>query len=176
MTKLIALAAFAFATAGYAQNMPMAGTAAPVCPRDAEPVPPALAVWHVRTPIEAATGAGSLGAAMVKPDVAYTVSLADTAAVAYPIAPAHPGAPASHGGIVRVTVATAGTYRVAIGAGAWLDMVSGSTALPSVGHGHGPACSGIRKMVDFTLKPGGYVLQIAGNTAATIPLLIAKLG
>ena len=38
----------------------------------------------------------------------------------------------------------------------------------SVTHGHGPACSGIRKMVEFDVKPGRYQLQIVNAPAASI--------
>eukprot|EP01032_Pedospumella_encystans_P036751 gene36751-41603_t len=38
-----------------AQDMPMATAAAPVCPRDAEPVPATLAAWADRRPLAAAT-------------------------------------------------------------------------------------------------------------------------
>ena len=48
-------------------------------------------------------------------------------------------------------------------------------AAVSVAHGRGPACSGIRKMVDFALEPGLYVLQIAGNGGPSLPVMIARL-
>ena len=66
-----------------------------------------------------------------------------------------------------------GTYRVALGAGAWVDMLRDGKAIASTAHGHGPACSGIRKIVDFPLTPGSYVLQLAGSPDANIPVLVA---
>jgi hypothetical protein len=175
MTKLIAIALLAFAAPVDAQDMPMAHAPAPVCPKDSQPIPPALSAWSTRTPNAAVAAATELGKAAVVPGTAYDVSLAPTPAVTYPVVPTHPGATGSRGGLVRVAIATAGTYRVAIGAAAWLDMVQGTTTLPSVGHSHGPTCSGIRKMVDFALRPGSYTLQIVGNAEATLPLLIVRL-
>src|SRR3546814_2325418 len=58
--------------------------------------------------------------------------------------------------LVPIEIATAGTYRVALSEGAWVDMVRDGTSLPSVAHGHGPRCSGIHKIVDFKLAPGRY--------------------
>lgn len=176
MTKLMALALLAvLVMPARAQNLPMEQAAAPVCPRDAEPIPLMLAGWSSKTPLDAATDAASLAKAVVMPGTAYTLSLAETPMVAFPVRPSHPGGSVSHSGLVRFTVARAGTYRVAIGSGAWLDVVRDTTSLESVGHGHGPNCSGIRKMVDFALQPGTYTVQIAGNGAASIPLLIARL-
>lgn len=54
-------------------------------------------------------------------------------------------------------------------------MVRDGAAVVSVGHGRGPACSGVRKMVDFALEPGRYVLQIAGNGGQSLPVMIARL-
>jgi homogentisate 1,2-dioxygenase len=64
---------------------------------------------------------------------------------------------------------------VALGSGAWIDVLKGKAAMASVAHGHGPDCSGIRKMVDFRLSPGRYTLQIAANGEQTLPLMIARL-
>jgi hypothetical protein len=47
--------------------------------------------------------------------------------------------------------------------------------LTSIAHGHGPDCSGIRKMVDFRLEAGSYVLQIVGNGAPTVRVLVASV-
>ena len=57
---------------------------------------------------------------------------------------------------------------------AWVDVVRAGRALASSAHGHGPACTGIRKIVDFRLQPGRYVLQVSGGTSASVPVLIAR--
>ncbi|ABE63535.1 hypothetical protein Nham_2757 [Nitrobacter hamburgensis X14] len=62
-----------------------------------------------------------------------------------------------------IDVREAGTYRVALDSAAWIDLVRGRQAVISIAHGHGPACTGIRKIVDFPLAPGLYTLQIAAN-------------
>lgn len=176
MTKtLVFLLAAMAAMPAAGQDAPMASAAAPVCPRDAEPVPATMASWADRKALTAALDEASLGSAVLAPGVAVDLALASTPAVSYVLRPSHPGGSVSHGGMLTFTVDSAGTYRVAIGSGAWIDVVANKTSLESVAHGHGPNCSGIRKMVDFALQPGAYVLQIAGNGTATLPVLIAKL-
>jgi hypothetical protein len=72
-------------------------------------------------------------------------------------------------------VERAGTYRIALASAAWIDVLRGKTAVESSSHGHGPDCSGIRKMVDFPLQPGRYVIQIAANGAQVLPFMILRL-
>lgn len=45
----------------------------------------------------------------------------------------------------------------------------------SVAHGHGPACSTIRKTVDFDLKPGRYLLQVARSRTEAIRIMVSRL-
>lgn len=71
------------------------------------------------------------------------------------------------GGAVMIgfTVETAGRYGVALDQRGWIDVVpgaSGGEPLKSVAHGHGPACSTIRKIVRFDLQPGPYRLYLTG--------------
>jgi hypothetical protein len=81
----------------------------------------------------------------------------------------------SYGGLLGFTVTQAGTYRVGIGSGAWLEVVRDRTALESAAHSPGPACTGVRKMVDFALTPGTYLLEISGNGTAKLPVLVTRL-
>lgn len=80
--------------------------------------------------------------------------------VAYRPSPTRSASAEKWGGIVPITVAKAGRLIVAIDAGAWIDLVQDGMVVVSAGHGHGPACSGIRKMVEFDVVPGRYLLQI----------------
>ena len=93
--------------------------------------------------------------------------------VAFASAPGRAPKPGTFGGVYQFNVATAGTYRIALEAGAWIDVVRDGKSLESVAHMEGPACSGIRKIVDFTLAPGRYVLQLSGAKDAPMRVLIA---
>ncbi|WEK43594.1 MAG: homogentisate 1,2-dioxygenase [Candidatus Sphingomonas colombiensis] len=103
------------------------------------------------------------------------VALLPTSQVSYAVPPAKAGAPASNGGLLGFFVARPGRYRVALGNAAWVDVVRDGKSLTSVAHNHGPACSGIRKMVDFDLSPGRYLLQIAGSDALASGVMVSAV-
>ena len=152
----------------FAQEM----DAAAPCTAPAD-LPEALADW--RNPVPATAGGAQAKAAALIPGKAVTLALLPTPKVAYPLRPAKPGGSVSFGGLASFPVAQAGTWRIALGSGAWVDVVKDGKALPSIAHGHGPDCSGIRKMVDYSLTPGRYVLQVAANGSDSLPLLVTRL-
>ncbi|QDZ06777.1 hypothetical protein FPZ24_04205 [Sphingomonas panacisoli] len=92
--------------------------------------------------------------------------------VAFAPAPDRAPKPGSFGGVYQFNVTTAGTYRIALAAAAWIDVVRDGKSLESVAHMEGPPCSGIRKIVDFDLTPGRYVLQLSGAKEAPMRVLI----
>lgn len=154
-------------------QMPM-DHAAPTCATPAE-LPAALAGWRNATPMQAAADAKGASRTALEPGKAVTLALRPTPAVAYPLRPAKPGGSVSYGGLASFTVKEAGTWRVALGSGAWVDVVKGGKAETSTAHGHGPDCSGIRKMVDYSLKPGRYTLQLAANGEENLTVLVTRL-
>jgi hypothetical protein len=99
-------------------------------------------------------------------------TLLPAGAVRLPVTPRRAAPAVSYSGLFAFTVTQPGRYRVALGAAAWLDVVRDGAALTSVAHAHGPDCSGIRKMVDFDLQPGRYLLQIAGNPTPRVDVLV----
>lgn len=138
-------------------------------------MPPELAGWPSRRPITASSDASGLRAATLEIGSAVDAMLKSISEVRYPIRPEKPGGSVSHGGLFAFTVKQAGTYRVALGSEAWIDVLRGKDAVASAAHGHGPDCSGIRKMVDFPLTPGRYTLQIAANGEPKLSLMIGRL-
>jgi len=168
-------AALATMAASAALANPL-GDAPADCAAETKPaLPAALAGWATPAPLAAATDRYGLAGATLVPGKAATVTLLPTPAVRYPLQPEKPGGSVSHGGLLAFTIARAGSYRIALGSGAWIDVVRAGKAVVSTAHGHGPACSTIRKMVDFSLEPGDYVLQISANAAAELAVLIAPL-
>lgn len=125
--------------------------------------------------LAAATDARSLVQAKLTLGARVDAMLSATDTVHYILTPAKPASPGSLGGMLSLPIKRAGTYRIAIGTGAWIDLVKGGTALTSVAHDHGAPCSGVRKLVDFTLKPGRYVLQIEGSKDANTLVLVTRL-
>ena len=50
---------------------------------------------------------------------------------------------------------------------------TGARALAVVDvHGHGPDCTGIRKIVSYTLQPGDYILQLVGSGTPEMTALV----
>lgn len=148
--------------------------AAPACATIATP-PAEMAGWTVRSSQSAAVDAAGLRKAVIVPGTGVDAMLSQTSAVRYALRPEKPGGSVSYGGMFAFTIKQAGTYRVALGSGAWIDMLKDGKALVSTAHGRGPDCTGIRKMVDFALEPGSYVLQLAANGTPTLPMLVTRL-
>ena len=148
------------------------GAASDAC--SAVVAPPAeMSGWASPRPLNA--GRTAARATMLTPGVAISARLPSTRDVCYAVRPEKPGGSVSYGGVFAFTVTTPGRYRVALGSGAWIDVLANGKPATSVAHGHGPACTGIRKMVDFDLAAGRYVLQVAGNGTADLPLMVTKL-
>lgn len=129
--------------------------------------------WAKAQPVKAA--ARSETAPVLTLGAGTTASLLPMADISFVIRPEKPGSPTNNGGIFAFVVPAAGRFRVALGSGAWIDVLRGTTSISSVAHGHGPACSTVRKMVDFDLQPGRYVLQVAGSDTASLPLMVSLL-
>lgn len=138
-------------------------------------LPPELAGWASPRRATAAGHASDLRSATLVVGSAANAALKPTSEVRYLSRPEKPGGSVSYGGLFAFTVDRAGLYRVALGSGAWVDVLKGRAAVASSAHGHGPDCSGIRKMVDFPLTPGRYTLQIAANGEPELPLMVARL-
>lgn len=144
------------------------------CPPTPVGLPRGMENWSHPTAIVA--GATTAKPVLLVPGGAVRATLLPISGVTYAVPPAKPGAATSHGGILAFDVARAGRYRVALGAAAWIDVLRGTTPVASVTHGHGPGCSTIRKMVDFDLKPGRHLLQIAGSESAAVTLMMLPVG
>ncbi|MBB5984448.1 hypothetical protein [Sphingobium lignivorans] len=152
-----------------------AGTALAQSACEAPALPAHLAGWSAPVARVAARDAASAQAAPLVPGQAVDLALAPVREVRFAAEPGKHPDPESHAGLAGLTVTKAGKYRVAADSPVWIDVVAAGRPLPSAGHGHGPACSGIRKMVDFQLEPGRYLLQIAGSAGASARVLVAAL-
>jgi len=167
------LLSLALAAAATPPPTPLSSPAS--CPTTPIALPEELAPWTAAAPLAAAANVDALGTAPIAIGVATDLTLGKTGEVQYALRPERPGGSVSHGGMAQFTVTRAGLYRVALGNAAWLDVVADGKGLQSVAHGHGPDCSGIRKMVDFHLAPGDYLLQIAGSGTPVVRVLVASV-
>jgi hypothetical protein len=88
-----------------------------------------------------------------------------------------PGKPVGvddRGGLVRLHVTLGGTYRLALGGKAWIDVVQKGKSVVSAAHQHGAPCSGIAKQVDFVLEPGDYTVQLTEAQTDALDMLVTR--
>lgn len=154
------------------QSMAMPMQTAP-CTGGPTALPAGMGGWAQAQPAKAAARGEAAPALTLGTGI--TATLLPMSKITFAIRPEKPGDSTSNGGIFAFVVPTAGRYRIALGAAAWIDVLRGITPATSVAHGHGPACSTVRKMVDFDLQPGRYLLQVAGSDAASLRLMVSRL-
>jgi hypothetical protein len=171
--KFFAILAAALMVSGSALAQEMR-QAAPKCEAVAAP-PPALAGWSDTRDIASATKADGLAAAALTIGKSAKVALHPTREVSYVAQPDKPGGSVAHGGLLSVAVVAAGTYQVNLSSGAWIDLLKDGRAILSTAHAPGPACTGIRKTVQFPLQPGRYVLQLSANAAPDIQVMVSHV-
>lgn len=162
-----------FVSAASPQAMPAMDHATIACPATPLPLPAGLKGWERKQPVHAAETVKTATPLPIGTGVAAI--LLPTSQIGYAVEARGGGGANSNGGMFAFTVAMAGRYRVALGAGAWVDVLRGTTPAPSVAHAHGPACTGVRKLVDFDLTPGRHVLQVAGSESPTLGLMVARI-
>lgn len=137
--------------------------------------PDASKVWQGARPVEAARNFG----AHPHPDLALgepaDVALVPAEAMTLAAPLGKPVAPGDRGGLLGFHIPLTGTYRVALGGKAWIDVVQQGRPLPSAAHAHGEPCSGVVKQVDFTLVPGDYVLQLSDAATPHVSVLLSRL-
>lgn len=135
----------------YLVILAMIALSAPVTAQDGcEPMPAEWAGWSKVVPVTEG----------FQQDRRNEMVLAPVGSVKLAAAPVKPPVTGMYAGTVAFDVARAGRARIALDQGAWIDVVKDGAIVKSVTHGHGPKCSGIRKIVDFDLTPGRYVVQI----------------
>lgn len=169
---LIALAAFALAGAPALAQQHDHGAAA--CSATDAKLPAGLEKWNGGAAIATATSGEHLPHALLTLGEGYAPSLKKKGEVTFTVEPEKPGGSVSYSGLFAFDVAEAGNYAVALSTPAWIDVLEDGKALEPQSFGHGPECTTIRKKVVFALKPGRHVLQVAGNGAETMKLMVAK--
>ena len=171
MYRSILMIALLSASAGVPAAEEMS-SAKPACTANIAPSGE-LAPWSSPVPLKAGDEAAK--APLLSASKAANVTLLPTPEVHYALRPEKPGGSISYGGLLAFDIAQAATYRIALSTAAWIDIVGKDGALRSVAHGHGPDCSGIRKMVDYVVPAGRYSLQISANGAPQITVLAVPM-
>lgn len=166
MKTLIAVALLALTPcAAFAED-----AAKPVCSTALNAtLPEAWKIWaNPETVAAAATPA-------TQPEIllghAYTAPLKPGASVDF-AAPVKKLKEGTFGGLFMLTIEKAGVYTIGLDQPAWVDVVRDGKVINSSGHGHGPACTTIRKMVDFKLDPGHYTVQLSNAPKDTAVIAV----
>jgi hypothetical protein len=145
---LFALALIATATPAFAQDCPVA---------------PSLAA-----------GSSAADAPLLKPGQAVTFAMKPAPQVHFNAAARRSDDAKTWGGIAVFNVGTASTWRVSLGAGAWIAVVQDGVEVQSATHSHGEAC--LTKMVDFPLRPGKVFIELSAATQSSIRLMATPAG
>ena len=151
-----------------------AQAADPHCPATDASLPAELAPWTAKAELASAAKPADLAGAVLQPGAATNATLHPTDEVAYVAPPHKPQGPASYGGLFALDIKQAGTYRVALGSGAWIDVLADAKPPTEAAFGPGPSCSTIRKTVFFALAPGRYLIQLSANAAPATAIMVVK--
>jgi hypothetical protein len=137
-----------------------AATAQPVCVR--------------MQPVPGFEGWGHAAGSTLAIGKAATLPLQPARKVHFEPALLRPAKAGSYGGYFPVSVTRAGHYRFATSTDAWINLVGRGKRLKTAAHNHGPACSGIAKIVEYDLKPGRYWLQLSEAKEPTIAAMVSS--
>jgi len=137
------------------------------CLATSQPLSPSLSAWSDRAVPAESGNRLSLGEPRA-------LTLVPAEQITWLQTPERLPAPGSLGAMLAFDIEHAGTYNVAVSDGAWIDVAGADGLVRSTNHGHGPSCSGIRKMVEFQLEPGSYALQISNSRHTIVRLLVAR--
>jgi hypothetical protein len=126
-------------------------------------LPANFAPWRSPTPAAGTLHPGTAVQVMLRP-------IAELQAAVPPHSARDGGA--TTGARLDLEIAAAGSYEILVDHAAWIDLVQGGTALRSTAHAQALPCTSVHKVVDFSLSPGRYVIQVSGTTAASARLLV----
>jgi hypothetical protein len=106
-------------------------------------------------------------------DSAFRLALAPADTVNLPNAPTRAPKAGTHSGFVRLAAPPrAGTYRITLSIGGWVDVFQNGTALKSGAFTGATGCDGIRKSVKFDLAATPFVIELSGVAADSIAVAV----
>ena len=82
--------------------------------------------------------------------------------------------PGSFAGAFPLEIKAAGTYRIALSAKVWIDVVRDGAPVESTGHEHGAPCSGVTKIVAFRLDAGRYTVQLSEGASRSVTAKVTR--
>ena len=158
--------------------------ALPLAPTRAAEDPCAAFSWDVHherelfreQPVDIASGRAFADAPVVTPDRLYELELRAQPEVSFAAPPSRIWPKeATYAGLARLTVDTAGVYRLALDQPAWVDVVAGGAELQSRDAQGRVGCSTPYKIVEFALpaaKP--LVLEFSASVTPSIRISVSR--
>ncbi len=138
-------------------------------------LPEALAAWSKPpTPARAAPAAGAAQPELV-PDQPLDLQLRPAAEVTLPNPPGQVRkADNAHAGLVSVRIPAEGRWRIAASAPVWIDVIGPAGPVASTAHGRMAPCTSLRKVVEFPLPAGTWLVQLSGNPGPDLRLMLSR--
>jgi hypothetical protein len=104
-----------------------------------------------------------------------TIPLAPVADVAFDVPPERPPRnPDPRGAALHFAAGAAGTYRIALSARAWIDVVEDGKYLAPVAFVDFTDCPDLHKIVAFDIGAGPFTLQLSDATAPSVTMALTK--
>ena len=116
------------------------------------------------TPRDMSAGRDLASAPVVTPDHLYELTLISQDQIDYAIAPDKSSKPGASGGLARIAIAAAGTYRFSVDQSLWIDVAANGALLVSKEFQGSAGCTAPHKIVEFDLPAGAQLtLQLSGG-------------
>jgi hypothetical protein len=78
-------------------------------------------------------------------------------------------------GLVRLTLATAGVYRISLDQPLWVDVIANRALVPAKDHQGRPGCNAPHKIVEFLLPAGSPItLQFSGSSVPVVKVTVTR--
>ncbi|HEX4648727.1 MAG TPA: hypothetical protein VH111_07870, partial [Steroidobacteraceae bacterium] len=127
-------------------------------------------------PVDLASGRAFADAPPLTPDRLYELELRAQPEVRFSAPPSRTWPQeATYAGLARLTVETAGVYRIALDQPAWVDVVGGGAVLRSQDAQGRVGCSTPYKIVEFNLPAGKpLVLEFSASVTPSIRITVSR--
>jgi hypothetical protein len=112
----------------------------------------------------------------VVPDTFYQIQLASQSSVRFVVEPGRKSrGDSDHGGVATLKLPAGGSYRIALDAPMWIDVVSNGTLVPAKDFQGQHDCSAPHKIVEFELTGNQpLILQLSSSATDSVRLTVTS--
>jgi hypothetical protein len=129
-----------------------------------------------KEPVDMASGKGVGDAPALTPDRLYELELRAQPEVSFAAPPSRTWpTEATYAGLARLTVETAGVYRIALDQSAWVDVLVNGAVVQTRDFQGRPGCSAPHKIVEFALPAGKpLILEFSASVTPSLKVTISR--